>query len=84
MMEKILTLSSVPQSHYKGGNFEYHLIPFKAAFDANVSSVMPYYSLPLGITSEDVGGSYNKEIITGLLKGSVLMELSVQTENYVM
>ena len=53
---------------YKGGNFEYHLIPFKAAFDANVSSVMPYYSLPLGITSEDVGGSYNKEIITGLLR----------------
>ena len=29
---------------------------------------MPYYSLPLGITSEDVGGSYNKEIITGLLR----------------
>ena len=53
---------------YKGGNFEYHLIPFKAAFDAGVSSVMPYYSLPLGITSEDVGGSYNKEIITGLLR----------------
>ncbi len=53
---------------YKGGNFEYHLIPFKAAFDAGVSSVMPYYSLPLGITSEDVGGSYNKEIISGLLR----------------
>jgi len=53
---------------YKGGNFEYHLIPFKAAFDAGVSSVMPYYSLPLGITSEDVGGSYNKEIITGLIR----------------
>ncbi len=53
---------------YKGGNFEYHLIPFKAAFDAGVSSVMPYYSLPLGITNEDVGGSYNKDIITGLLR----------------
>ena len=53
---------------YKGGNFEYHLIPFKAAFDAGVSSVMPYYSLPLGITDEDVGGSYNKGIITGLLR----------------
>ena len=53
---------------YKGGNFEYHLIPFKAAFDAGVSAVMPYYSLPLGITNEDVGGSYNKDIITGLLR----------------
>ena len=53
---------------YKGGNFEHHLIPFEAAFDVNVASVMPFYSIAKGITGKDVGGSYNKEIITGLLR----------------
>ena len=53
---------------YKGGYFEHHLIPFEAAFDANVASVMPFYSIAKGITGKDIGGSYNKEIITGLLR----------------
>ena len=53
---------------YKGGYFEHHLIPFEAAFKANVASVMPFYSIPKGITKKNVGGSYNKEIITGLLR----------------
>jgi beta-glucosidase len=54
---------------YKGNNFDYHLIPFeKGAFPANVAQVMPYYGIPVGQTSEDVGFSYNKDIITGLLR----------------
>jgi len=54
---------------YKGNNFNYHLIPFeKGAFPANVAQVMPYYGIPMGQTSEDVGFSYNKDIITGLLR----------------
>jgi len=54
---------------YKGNNFMYHLIPFeKGAFPANVAQVMPYYGIPVGQTSEDVGFSYNKDIITGLLR----------------
>jgi beta-glucosidase len=54
---------------YKGNNFDYHLIPFeKGAFPANVAQVMPYYGIPVGQTSEDVGFSYNKEIITGMLR----------------
>ncbi len=54
---------------YDGNNFNYHLIPFeKGAFPANVAQVMPYYGIPMGQTSEDVGFSYNKEIITGLLR----------------
>ena len=54
---------------YKGNNFDYHLIPFeKGAFPANVAQVMPYYGIPMGQTSEDVGFSYNKDIITGLLR----------------
>lgn len=54
---------------YPGNNFDYHLIPFqKGAFPANVAQVMPYYGIPVGQTSEDVGFSYNKEIITGMLR----------------
>jgi beta-glucosidase len=51
------------------GNFSYHLIPFvKGAFAAGVTQIMPYYGIPMGQTSENVGFGYNKEIITGLLR----------------
>ncbi|MBL7856763.1 MAG: glycoside hydrolase family 3 C-terminal domain-containing protein [Cyclobacteriaceae bacterium] len=54
---------------YPGNNFEYHLIPFeKGAFPAKTAQVMPYYGIPMGQTTEDVGFSYNKDIITGLLR----------------
>ncbi|MEN8116955.1 MAG: glycoside hydrolase family 3 N-terminal domain-containing protein [Bacteroidota bacterium] len=53
---------------YPGNNFDYHLIPFKAAFDAGTAMIMPYYGVPVGQTSEDVGMSFNKEIITKLLR----------------
>jgi beta-glucosidase len=54
---------------YKGNNFDYHLIPFEqGAFPAQVAQVMPYYGIPVGQTSEDVGFGYNKQIITGLLR----------------
>ena len=53
---------------YPGNNFNYHLIPFEAAFEAGTASIMPYYGVPTGQTSEDVGMSYNKDIITGLLR----------------
>ena len=53
---------------YPGGKFEEHLKPFEEAFNVGVASVMPYYSIPKGITSEDVGAGYNKEIITGILR----------------
>ena len=53
---------------YPGHNFKYHLIPFEAAFKAHTAAIMPYYGVPMGQTSEDVGFSYNKEIITDLLR----------------
>jgi beta-glucosidase len=53
---------------YPGNNFNYHLIPFEAAFAAHAAAIMPYYGVPMGQTSEDVGFSFNKEIITGLLR----------------
>lgn len=56
---------------HPGGNFEYHLIPFQAAFDIGVAAIMPCYSVyadvpeynPLGVPS---GFSYG--FITELAK----------------
>jgi beta-glucosidase len=56
---------------YPGNNFEYHLIPFKAAIEAGTAAMMPYYGIPVGQTSEDVGMSFNKEIITDLLRNKL-------------
>jgi beta-glucosidase len=53
---------------YPGNNFKYHLIPFEAAFRAGAAEIMPYYGVPTGQTSEDVGFSFNRDIITGLLR----------------
>jgi beta-glucosidase len=53
---------------YPGKNFDYHLIPFEAAFKAHTAAIMPYYGVPMGQTPEDVGFSFNKAIITGLLR----------------
>jgi beta-glucosidase len=53
---------------YPGNNFNYHLIPFESAFKAGTAEIMPYYGIPMDITSENVGFSFNKEIITGLLR----------------
>jgi len=53
---------------YPGDNFDYHLIPFDAAFSANTAEIMPYYGIPTGQTSENVGFGFNKDIITGLLR----------------
>jgi len=54
---------------YPGGNFDYHLIPFEAAFEAGTAAIMPYYGVPMDQTDENVGMSFNKAIITGLLRG---------------
>jgi beta-glucosidase len=53
---------------YPGGNFDYHLIPFEAAFAAKTAAIMPYYGVPIDQTDENVAMSFNKAIITGLLR----------------
>lgn len=55
-------------AHYPGGQFEYHLKPFKAAIEAGTSAIMPYYSAPKDKSMEAVGFSYNKAIINDLLR----------------
>jgi beta-glucosidase len=53
---------------YPGKNFDYHLIPFEAAFEAKTASIMPYYGVPTDQTDENVAMSFNKYIITDLLR----------------
>jgi len=53
---------------YPGNNFDYHLIPFETAFEAKTAAIMPYYGVPVDQTDENVAMSFNKTIITGLLR----------------
>ena len=53
---------------YPGDQFELHLKPFEAAFEAGTSQIMPYYGMPVGTEYEEVGFGFNKSVITGLLR----------------
>ncbi|KAI4860704.1 glycoside hydrolase family 3 protein [Hypoxylon rubiginosum] len=65
---------------YPGNNLEYHLIPFKAAIAAGARQMMPYYSRPIGTKFEPVGFSFNKEIVTDLLRNDLGFEGIVVTD----
>ena len=66
---------------YPGNNFDYHVIPFtEGALAANTAQIMPYYGIPSGQTSEEVGFAFNKDIITGLLRDSLGFEGVVCTD----
>jgi len=54
---------------YPGNNFDYHLKPFEAAFEAGTSQIMPYYGMPIGTQYEEKGFGFNKGVITDLLRG---------------
>jgi len=53
---------------YPGNQFDLHLKPFEAAFEAGTSQIMPYYGMPIGTAHEEVGFGFNKSVITGLLR----------------
>ena len=65
---------------YPGNNFDYHLIPFEAAFKAGTAAIMPYYGIPMDITGDNVGFSFNKEMITDLLRNKYHFEGVVCTD----
>ena len=56
---------------YPGGNFDYHVKPFRAAIAAGGSQIMPYYGMPIGTQYEEVGFAFSKRIITELLRGEL-------------
>lgn len=53
---------------YPGDNFDYHLIPFEAAFAAGTSQIMPYYGVPIGIGLEEVAFGFSKGVVTDMLR----------------
>ena len=53
---------------YPGNNFDYHLLPFEAAFAAETAQIMPYYGIPVGTQYEEVAFGFNKGVITDLLR----------------
>lgn len=59
---------------YPGNNFQMHKIPFvEGAFKLDggtkmAAAVMPYYTISYNQTSQNVANSYNKEIITDMLR----------------
>ncbi len=65
---------------YPGGQFETHLKPFEAAFEAGTRQIMPYYGMPVGTEYEEVGFGFNKSVITGLLRERYRFEGVVCTD----
>jgi beta-glucosidase len=58
---------------YPSNNFKYHMKPFVAAIDAGVSSIMPYYGIPIGqkYLPNDVGMAFSKGIVIELLRNKL-------------
>ena len=59
---------------YPGGRFADHLKPFPAAIEAGTAAIMPYYGMPVGLEVdgepiEEVGFGFNRQVVTGLLRG---------------
>ena len=53
---------------YPGGRFSLHLEPFRQLIAAGVTSMMPYYGMPVGTEYEEVGFGFNRGILTDLLR----------------
>ena len=73
---------------YRGTNFDYQLIPFRALIKAGTAGVMTAYGIATGQTGEDVGASFNRALITDLLKkklgfrGLVVSDWNTITDKY--
>jgi beta-glucosidase-like glycosyl hydrolase len=79
---------------YPADRFADHLAPFPPVIDAGTAAVMPYYSMPVGLVVdgepiEEVGFGYNRQIIDGLLRGTlgfdgvVLTDWELVSDNHV-
>lgn len=63
---------------YPNGQFEYHLLPFRAALEAGVGAVMTCYAIPLGI--DTVGAGFSEKLIAGLLRDKLGYDGQVVTD----
>lgn len=70
---------------YPGGAFADHVAPFKAAVDAGVSSIMPYYGAPIDLSYEGTdfeqrGFAFSAQAIDGLLRGKLGFKGNVNSD----
>jgi beta-glucosidase len=63
---------------YPAGRFEYHLTPFRAAFEAGTGGIMPAYAIPTGV--DTVGMAFSKKIISEMLRNRHRFEGLVVTD----
>lgn len=66
--------------------FGYHLKPFRTAIAGGVSSIMPYYGVPIGVTYqgvkyEETGMAFSKQIVTDLLRGKLGFKGNVNSDS---
>lgn len=66
--------------------FGYHLKPFRRAIAGGVSSIMPYYGVPIGVNYEGVrydelGMAFSKRIVTDLLRGKLGFKGNVNSDS---
>ncbi len=53
---------------FTSGKLDSNLIPFKYAIKAGTSSIMPYYSFPVGTKYPEIAYAYNKPVLQELLR----------------
>lgn len=56
------------EQDYPGDQFDYHLMPFRAAVDSGVRQVMPSYGKPMATKFPEVAFGFNKEVLDGVLR----------------
>ncbi len=74
------------QVYQSQASFAYHLKPFRAAINAGVSAIMPYYGVPTagrgpngdpknltyqGVVYQQTGFAFSKQIVSDLLRGKL-------------
>jgi len=67
---------------YPADNFDYHVQPFRAAIEAGVSAIMPYYGIPVEqrYQPNDVGMAFSRGIVTQLLRNELGFEGYVNSD----
>ncbi|TKX26387.1 putative glycosyl hydrolase family 3 protein [Elsinoe australis] len=53
---------------YPTSNQDYHLLPFREAIASGTRQIMPAYSRPINTTLEPVAFTYNRAVVTDLLR----------------
>lgn len=66
--------------------FGYHLKPFERAIAGGVSSIMPYYGVPVevtyqGVRYDELGMAFSKQIVSDLLRGKLKFKGNVNSDS---